>query len=391
MGYGDIDSAVSRSQFLKYAEDLAAIYGLERQRREELKKAYQGLSDLVHAMGDGAFIANTERKIMEINQSACSLLGKTRVQTISQHVSELLRQPATGQDYSVPPLSQPVLRGEVQTITGASGKIIRLIPTMMENGWMLCLLRDVTEETRIMNLKQDFLGLLSHELRTPLTGILGFTELLIARKETITGEDAEAILHIHESGMRMFKIVEELLRFATLQNERHEIQQEPMQLSLLIHSIFEQMARQAQEKGVSLYLDHDIYSPIILRGNSAMLRELFKNVIHNAIIFGKQDGNIVVRILSTSPTEVVIEVEDDGIGIPQNMLHKVFDSFFQVEGTLSRKHQGLGLGLSIAQLIARIHGGTISLKSELDHGTTCTITLSLSHCTPQPSSKEVNA
>ncbi|MFV0347408.1 MAG: ATP-binding protein [Halodesulfovibrio sp.] len=391
MGYGDIDSAVSRSQFLKYAEDLAAIYGLERQHRTELKQAYEGLADLVHAMGDGAFIANAERNIVEINNMACTLLETGRARALGMPTLTLLNALPTRNASGLTPSLQAILQGEEQTITTDSGKCIRITPTLMKNGWLLCLLRDVTEEKRIQHLKQDFLGLLSHELRTPLTGILGFAELLLTRAASFETDDADAIRNIHDSGMRMFKIVDELLKFATLQHERHEMRREPLQLALLMYGIFEQMGREASARNISLYLDHDAAHPAIINGNSAMLREMFKNVIHNTIIFGKKDGNTVVRILPPANNTIIIKIEDDGIGIPDNLLKKVFDSFFQVEGTLSRRHQGLGLGLSIAQLIARIHGGTISLASELDNGTTCTISLPLVIHSAPSSSKEVNA
>jgi signal transduction histidine kinase len=391
MGYGDIDSAVSRSQFLKYAEDLAAIYGLEKQRRTELRQAYEGLADLVHAMSDGAFIANAERNIVEINNAACSLLNTNRTRAIGMPTLSLLHAVPARSKAGTTPTLQAVIQGEEQILTTDSGKSIRFSPTLMKNGWLLCLLRDVTEEKRIQHLKQDFLGLLSHELRTPLTGILGFAELLMTRASSLEAEDAEAIRNIHDSGMRMFKIVDELLKFATLQHERHEMRQEPLQLALLMYGIFEQMGREASKRNISLYLNHDSANPAIICGNSAMLREMFKNIIHNTIIFGKPNGNTVVRILPPVDGTITIKVEDDGIGIPDDLLGKVFDSFFQVEGSLSRKYQGLGLGLSIAQLIAGIHGGTITLESELDQGTTCTISLPLVIHSAPSSSKEVNA
>lgn len=375
MEYGDVDRAVSHTQFLKYAEDLAAVYELERKRREELKQVYEGISDLVHSIQDGVFIVHSSGVISEINLPACLLLGQDRAWIIGKPVDQVLHQACATHPLPPPEQTQQSAHGQTQTLHLSSGNILRLTYTSMKNGWTFCLLRDATEEVRVENIKHDFLALLSHELRTPLTGILGFSELLMENSESYLEFEREAVTSIHESGMRMFRIVDELLKFANLQSEHREAHQEPLQVPLLISNVFEQLEPIAQSKGISLFIHHDAGLPIIIRGNALMLRELFKHVIQNSIIYGKENGNVTVRIQPSENETITIAVEDDGIGIPAECIGKVFNSFYQVEDTLRRNYQGLGLGLSISRIITRIHGGSISLSSDLHQGTTCVITL----------------
>ncbi len=388
MGYGDIDRAVSQSQFLRYAEDLAAVYDMERQRRTQLKQVYEDIANIVHMMQEGALITNNKGVVREVNQAACDMLDMPRARMLGGNLEELFRKAGASHSGTIHPAQTPFSANQVQTIILSSGRIIRSTCCSMKNNWTLCMLRDATKEVQMENIKQDFFALLSHELRTPLTGVLGFTELLMSQQGSNPALEAEALKSIHESGLRMFKIVDELLRFASLQGERHEMQQEPLQVPLLIRSVFELLEPVAERRNISLFIDHDQSNPVILRGNSAMLREMLRHIIQNSIVFGKENGNVAIRVRQSQGKQAVIEIEDDGIGIPSNLMDKVFDSFYQVEDTLSRRHQGLGLGLSIARIIARIHGGSISLSSEVGQGTTCTITLPMGNPAPERNAQQ---
>lgn len=375
MGYHDVDTAISHSQFLKYAEDLAAVYSLERKRNAELQQAHEGFSDIVHVLDEGGFIADASLVVRAINKRACSLLHLDCSQPIGKPLHTVLREAGALQHTFPTPPSRSLQEGQEQTLHLSSGRVLRMTCSLMKNGWLFCMIRDATEELRLENIKQDFFALLSHELRTPLTGILGFTELLLTQERPPQGLEAEAIKNIHDSGQRMYRIVDELLRFATLQSERRDMEREPLQLPLLVSSVVSRLESMATRKEISVFITYDKDNPVIIRGNAAMIGDMLQHVVQNGIQFGTTGGNVAIRIHPPESGMVRITIEDDGIGIPQSQLSKVFESFYQVEDTLGRRTSGLGLGLSIARIVARIHGGSIALDSDEGKGTTCTITL----------------
>ena len=369
------EMALAEKQALKYAKDLALIYQEEKARRKDLEAANEKMRAVVDSMTDGMLAVDNDFTVIGANRVACQLLETSRTDLVGVNLLKIidlsgvrerllnLKGIADGQDVvdlEMPSPRKKVIQVRISTLSGNEGYVF--------------VLHDITSEKRATNLKNEFLAILSHELRTPLNGILGFSELLSDDlAETLEEEHAEYLQMIVDSGNRMTNTVEELLKFVQLQSEEPESLDETVLIDRVFEQLLSSLRAEGDQKGIALTLELKIESPAVT-GSEAMLKDLFHHIIENAIIFGEQGGRVLVE-LEDKGEHYEISVADDGIGISADELEKVFNSFYQVEGYMTRTHEGLGLGLTLAKHIAELHGGSIRLESEPDKGTTCFVRL----------------
>ena len=369
------EKALAEKQALKYAEDLAIVYQEEKARRKDLEAAHEKMRAVVDSMTDGVLAVDNDFGIIEANRVASQLLETKPAGLEGTNLFEVMDLPelkerlfrlkeTSGSKDSVelemPSPSRQVLRVHVSTLGGNKGYVL--------------VLHDITSEKRAENLKNEFLGILSHELRTPLNGILGFSELL---SDELSGQleddQAEYLQMITESGNRMANTVEELLNFAQVQSQGLESLDEMVMIGNVIKDALYSLKDLSEKNGINLELEKETEGPVVV-GSTTMLKDLVFNIIENAIVFGNQGGQVSVRV-DDKGEEWQISVSDDGPGIAADELENVFKSFYQVEEHVTRTHEGLGLGLTLAKHIAELHGGSIRLESELGKGTTCFIRL----------------
>jgi len=369
------EKALAEKQALKYAEDLAIVYQEEKARRKDLEAAHEKMRAVVDSMTDGVLAVDNDFGIIEANRVASQLLETKPAGLEGTNLFEVMDLPelkerlfrlkeTSGSKDSVelemPSPSRQVLRVHVSTLGGNKGYVL--------------VLHDITSEKRAENLKNEFLGILSHELRTPLNGILGFSELLSDELSGQLDDDqAEYIQMITESGNRMANTVEELLNFAQVQSQEPESLDEMVMIGDVIKDALYSLKDLSEKNGINLELEKETEGPVVV-GSTTMLKDLVFNIIENAIVFGNQGGQVSVRV-DDKGEEWQISVSDDGPGIAADELENVFKSFYQVEEHVTRTHEGLGLGLTLAKHIAELHGGSIRLESELGKGTTCFIRL----------------
>jgi heavy metal sensor kinase len=211
----------------------------------------------------------------------------------------------------------------------------------------------------------------SHELRTPLTAIRTEVEVALARSEC-TPEQQQLLGSVLEECDRLARLTDQLLMLSRQDAGLAPQVREPVPLSALVKDVVETMRLLAETKGLRLLIVES--APVSVRGDDAQLRQVFFNVIDNAIKYTPAGGRIEVRI-ETLPGKARVIVKDSGIGIAAEHLPRVFDRFFRVDKARSREQGGTGLGLSIASSIIAAHGGQIELLSTFNEGTTCIITL----------------
>ncbi len=369
------EKALAERQALKYAEDLALIYQEEKARRKDLEAANEKIRAVVDSMTDGMLAVDNDFTIIEANQVVARLLATEKEDLVGQNFFKVL---------DIPELKERLLRLKEKSETEdrvelemgrPSRRMLRIhVSTLSGNEGYVLVLHDITSEKRAENLKNEFLAILSHELRTPLNGILGFSELLSDElAEKLDDEQAEYLQMIRESGNRMANTVDELLNFAQIQSQEPESFDERVMIDSVINDALVSLKEKSDENEIKLELKTATESPMVT-GSEAMLRDLFFNVIENAIIFGKQGGQVFVQ-LNESNENYEISIVDNGIGIPAKDLDKIFNSFYQVQEHTTRTHEGLGLGLTLAKHITELHGGSIELESELGKGTTCFVRL----------------
>lgn len=225
------------------------------------------------------------------------------------------------------------------------------------------------EISRIEKIKSDFIAIASHELRTPLGVVLGYAEFL---KEETHGELSEHAERVLNSAMKLRVLVEDMTNMNLMHLGTTRLELHPVSIQSILKACREEIANTAQAKGQRL----DIKMPeqaLIVKADQEKLALVFNNILNNALRF-TPDGGIIQVTASSEHKDVRVEIRDSGIGIPVNELDNIFKEFYQVEDHMRRRHGGMGLGLSIAQGIVRLHGGKIWAESKGDgQGTTIVV------------------
>ncbi|MHC1739685.1 MAG: ATP-binding protein [Anaerolineaceae bacterium] len=208
------------------------------------------------------------------------------------------------------------------------------------------------------HMKSDFIAIASHELRTPLGLIMGHASFLSETATDAQKEDVEIIAH---SAARLKDLIEEFGDIENLTSGLNEIKREPVSIPLVIQQVVESLNDLANTKKIHLTVEAK-QPKLSLQGDSGKIAIALRNLIKNALVFTNPGG--AVKVTSEQlPGYIKISVMDNGIGIPQNEQENIFKRFYQVEKHLTRKHGGMGLGLSIAKDMIEKHGGRIWVES----------------------------
>lgn len=220
----------------------------------------------------------------------------------------------------------------------------------------------------------EFSSHVAHELKTPLAIVRG--EIELALNEERDPQEYKRVLHVSlEEVDRLIRIIKDLLLLAKLDYKPDIFKFEQMNLVALLKEIYEHSKILALEKKIKVSLEADEES-LFIQGDQVHLRRLFLNLIHNAVKFTPANREVSIRI-KRSDKQVFVSIEDQGIGISEEDQKKIFTKFFRVHKSEHGIEPGNGLGLSIAQSIAKAHGGEITFISELNKGTTFTVALPL--------------
>ncbi len=216
--------------------------------------------------------------------------------------------------------------------------------------------------------ERQFTSDASHELRTPMAVIMAQCELVL-EQECDPQEYEEALQIIRRQGSKMSKLIADLLDVSRLEMNTQRYAVGEVRLSELAEAVCADMAM-LKEQNISL--QWDLLPDITIQGNGELMARLLTNLISNAYRYGKENGSILVS-LKREGQQVRLSVRDDGVGIAQAEQEKIFQRFYQVDGAHSGA--GTGLGLAMVQQIARFHGGTVTVESELGKGSTFTAAL----------------
>ncbi len=232
--------------------------------------------------------------------------------------------------------------------------------------------------------KDEFLAMLAHELRNPLSALRNAAELL-SGEHTTEGEHAQARSIIHRQIENMSRMLDGLLDVSRITEGKIELRRKPVSLESILTSAIRLVrpACLAQHQVLSLTLPKN---PVYVNGDATRLEQIFDNLLANACKYSGIGCTISVRVEQrpeTAPPEVTITVQDDGVGIAPKLLPHIFDLFVQSSRALNRPHGGLGIGLTLAQRLAKMHGGSIEAHSDgLGHGTKFTVHLPTWHLAP---------
>jgi two-component system, OmpR family, phosphate regulon sensor histidine kinase PhoR len=266
--------------------------------------------------------------------------------------------------------------GERQSAEVALGEMIVLgtVQRMEGRSELIVVLHDISDIRRLETVKRDFVVNASHELRTPLTSIVGSLEMLEGQ---LDGEPARWVDAIRRNAERMSAIVRDMLILSRLEAHGVERVVERVDLERLLADVTGMFRHRAEAQGIDLSLGLDGKPPSIA-GDAFLLEQMLVNLIDNALKYTEKGSVTVTCAPAAGPdggAGVRIEVADTGIGIPEESLPRIFERFYVVDKSRSRKLGGTGLGLAIVKHIVVSHGGAIDVRSTAGTGTRFTVTL----------------
>jgi signal transduction histidine kinase/HAMP domain-containing protein len=234
----------------------------------------------------------------------------------------------------------------------------------------------VEELRRASRLKDHFLQNVNHELRTPLTAIVGWTDLLEEQKVDESTLQ-RGLKQVRQSARVLLALIDDLLDLARMDRGALSLELRPVQLGDVIQRSLDTVRLMAEARGVVLIQAPLPDAMVPVRADGLRLQQILWNLLANAIKFTPRHGRVIVRV-DREPERYLVSVEDDGIGIPEAELAHIFERFRQVDGSPTRRHPGMGIGLALARSLVELHGGTIWAESLSGRGSRFTFSLPIS-------------
>jgi PAS domain S-box-containing protein len=377
----------------------------ERKKNEELIKSTKTrLENLIKTLQAGILVEDENRKIVLTNRNFCDLfniaappevLGGVDCSDAAEQSKALFSDP----EKFVARITQLLADRRIvsnEEITMANGKTVArdYVPLFVDEVYKghMWLYRDITYSKNIeqdlilakelaeesVKAKQNFLATMSHELRTPINGVLGLTNLIAASAQT--KENQEYLKGVKSSGEHLLAIINDILDLAKIEAGKMKLQRIDFDSTEIVESIINSQKPQANEKRLKLITVCDPQIPKILKGDPIRLNQILYNLISNAIKFTeKGEVKITSHVLSMNSHEVLLElaVSDTGIGIANDKLTKIFESFTQADKHVAVRFGGTGLGLSIVKQLTELMNGKIEVESFLGKGSEFKLTIPL--------------
>lgn len=250
---------------------------------------------------------------------------------------------------------------------------VPIIGTNDEWKGILLVFHDITELKKLEQMRKDFVANVSHELKTPITSIKGFSETLLdgAMEDKQALNDFLSII-LKESD-RLQSLIQDLLDLSKIEKQGFSLSIQQLDLTDVLEDVMAIMKGKAAEKGIDFKYQRD-EKPVYIEGDIHRLKQVFINIISNAISYTPNQGVIYISAAKTGST-VLTEIRDTGIGIEASEIPRIFERFYRVDKARSRNSGGTGLGLAIVKHLVEAHKGSISVKSEVGKGTSFIIEL----------------
>ena len=351
----------------------------EREKRLlELAFERSKSSTIINCMTDGVLVLNRDRQIVLRNAAAARLVPEcANLPPIAAPLDALACAPL--RDFLAEVLdasSGPAIVSK-EIALGKSIYMVNASPVMELNGETLgavAVLRDITALKRLEMAKSMFVSMVAHEVKNPLAAIEGYLNVILSG---VAGEDAARDREMMRRALvragTLRTMISELMSLTAMDTGNFVIKRSPLDIDEVVTEAVTSCRERAREKGIDLSLHADGTAERVLADRAAMVR-VFTNLVDNAIKYTPERGHVDVRV-EHDGLYVKVAVRDDGIGMTQDEIDRVFDEFFRAKNEYTARVPGTGLGLSLVKRLVEMHQGRVTLESSLGKGSTFTVTL----------------
>ncbi|MCK4577574.1 MAG: PAS domain-containing protein [Candidatus Marinimicrobia bacterium] len=352
------------------AEQLDYRIGIITQQRNEQRT-------ILASMIEGVIAVDNDEKIIRINQAAARLFEIDEKDILGRPIQEIIRHYGIHQFVQKALTDEMNLEKELVLNRGrkfffqVTGSILRNEAGMRIG--VLLVLNDITRLKHLETMRRDFVANVSHELKTPITSIKGFVETLRS-DNTLDEENIERFLEIiARQSDRLNTIIDDLLTLASIEQMETDTPLEFQEAPLLpiVEAVVQDSSPVISKRNTTVEID--CQESLTASVNVHLLEQALTNLIGNAARYGNDEGRVIITVRDEK--NIIIEVADDGPGIPPEHLPHLFTRFYRIDRDRSRKAGGTGLGLAIVKHIALAHNGAIEVKSELGVGSKFTLKL----------------
>jgi two-component system, OmpR family, phosphate regulon sensor histidine kinase PhoR len=347
---------VLADSFNRMNEEMGKMFSELGQQKEELKS-------IIDSLQEGLLVLDKQGKVIRSNESFREIIGNRAAE--GKFYWEIMRNPKLAELLKKAGIEK---RNFVEELTLGDRIFICSLAPLKGGAEIVSIFHDITEIKDIERIKKDFAINVSHELRTPLTAIKGYAETL--RKEVDTAPGKKYLEIVERNTDRLINIVNDLLLLSSLE-EKAVLELEDIDFGGFLENVIRIFDQGLKDKQLSLVIDVKENLPPI-RADLFKLEQMLVNLLDNAVKYTDR-GEITVS-MGVHDKRVRIQVSDTGIGIPKNDIPRIFERFYVVDKSRSRKSGGTGLGLSIVKHIVLLHHGTINIESALGKGTSVTVT-----------------
>lgn len=373
----------------------ASLYHLISEQAERLGQALRNeiiqkanIEAVLESMADGVLVADEQNHIDMVNLSASNILGIPRDQLNGRSINEFLglfgnfelswlgiiEEWAKNSDrIQAGTLLTDELHIEDRVIN------VKLSPVISDKLFYgtVSIFRDITKEVEVEKLKNEFVSTVSHELRTPMTSIKGYADLmLMGAAGEMTPPQTQYLKVIKSNAERLHMLVNDLLDISRIETGKTTLDLRPLDIPQLIDKVVnDHLNGRIHQEGKELKVvkSFDESLPLV-NADQRRVAQILTNLIDNAFNY-TETGGIITITAHANGQHVYIQVKDNGIGISEDNLSKIFDRFFRSESDLVQKVSGTGLGLAIVHSLVTMHGGQLSVESTIGEGSTFTFNL----------------